>query len=749
MTDQSQPDATPSERRLDGLMHGLRVLRVPLAMGLLTVLVLTVPDQVREIYRILAQERADDYRGYLDPHSWLALASLVALSLVLWQTARKRAEELGWIGAQDAAPQPRTQWMLIWGPRAIATLPLLGAALGSWLSRSGRLEISEKEIEPSLYAVLKLQEGLAWQFDIAAAVCVAVAAVIFIMAAVFERKLAPVGSRSVRRVAFLNNWLLFPPLILGSIILLIYYPVILPQRIGTIPIFALWMASLAVVFALLSTYSRLVGFPILGAIVVLLIVLELSGRSDNHMFRHEVKSPAIQRPGVKDAFLTWVKSRADLESYRKAGKAYPVYIVAAEGGGLYAAFQTAKLLSRMQDLCSSFSQHVFSISAVSGGSLGAAVFAGLTQDLKNEVGPRCLQGLSDAGPVEKAAGDALSRDLLSPVIWATLFPDFLQRFTPHPFSRLDRGYALELALENTWTYAGAKGANYLEGSFFQRCGATGFGCFSGATPSLALNVTNVETGMQMVLSQINFENWPLDQYPKILDTFASGADAVDMSVSTAVGLSARFPWISPAGWYKFPNPPEEGRENPRKRRMSFVDGGYVDSSGVVTASKLARVLGKIAADEPGLPALNIKLIVISAAWMPFERFWIDPPEEKGMSEYVSPFVAALAAWQGRGFSAQSDIVLDLPDKVINMGVYYNFMPLPVGWHLSGLSRRYIEQFKGHPDKCDRDKARPNNSNHATMANSFLFKANCAAAEIVNDLTLPASAAVQGAGKSGT
>ena len=104
--------------------------------------------------------------------------------------------------------------------------------------------------------------------------------------------------------------------------------------------------------------------------------------------------------------------------------------------------------------------------------------------------------------------------------------------------------------------------------------------------------------------------------------------------------------------------------------------------------------------------MDIKLIVISAAWIPFDRFWIDPPRNESLSEYVSPFVAALAAWQGRGYTAQADVTADRLYSVIDMGVYYNFMPLPVGWHLSTLSRKYIDQFKGHPEKCDELKARP-------------------------------------------
>jgi len=520
--------------------------------------------------------------------------------------------------------------------------------------------------------------------------------------------------------------------------LLIYYPVWLPQQLGSIPIFALWMANLAVLFALFWGYSRIIGFPILAVIVALLTAFESSGRTDNHAFRHQVVANGIARPSVEEAFRTWLGSRADLEAYRSAGKPYPIYIVAAEGGGLYAAYQTAKLLGRMQDLCRNFSQHVFVTSSVSGGSLGAAVFSGLAQEYaKNEPAQPCLPSLGDRGQFETAVDGILSKDLLSPVIWATLFPDFLQRFIPYPFPKLDRGYTLELAFEDTWNFKGGPKTNYLQGSFFKLCGADAAACGKGATPALAVNMSNVETGMQMVLSQMDLSNWPLeDGPPRPFDVFSNGAEAVDLPVSTAVGLSARFPWISPQGWYTFNEPGEvlKPGQKPSQRRMSFVDGGYVDNSGVATATKIARLLTYITKKDATLPPVEIKLIVISAAWIPFDRFWIDPPKNESLSEYVSPFVAALAAWQGRGYTAQADVTADRMYSVIDMGVYYNFMPLPVGWHLSTLSRKYIDQFRGNPEKCDEQKAKPSSANHATMAGSYIYQANCSAAKIIKDLT---------------
>jgi len=744
MTDVAPSAETRTERRLDGLLRGFFIIRLPLAMGVLTILAMTLFDQVLEVHRVLTQERATDP---LHPHWLLAVASLIALSLVLWQLARQHAEDAANdIPGENIAPHPLSNWVLRWGPRFIATLPLLGAALGIWLSRLPNLDASETP--PALAEALKAITRLQKDFIVGAATCVGLAMLILVAATVFERKLTPVGSGRARKFAIFNNWLLFPLVIFASIILLVRDPVHLPQLVGTIPIFALWMVNLAVLTGLFARYYRHFGVPILGTLVVLLIGFELFGLTDNHQFRHQPQQASIQRPTVEAAFRTWLASRKDAQAYRNASKPYPVYIVAAEGGGLYAAYQSAKFLGRMQDLCPNFAQHVFSISAVSGGSLGASVFAGLTRTraANGDVKP-CLDRLAGAGDFEARSDRILSRDLLAPVVWGGLFPDFLQRFVPWPIPAFDRARALEFAFEESWRHGAGPDPNPLRSPLFALCGTSDPACSTGPTPALALNVTNIETGMQMVLSPLDFTSIgpPWSGSPKVFDFFSTGVEPVDMPLSTAIGLSARFPWISPAGWYAFtdPNVDKTAGHKPRLRRMSFVDGGYVDNSGVATASKLAQSLAEFHAKEPGLPAIEIKLIMISAAWIPFERFWMDAPNDRAQSELLSPFVAALAAWQGRGYTTQYDLAADPKPgfKLVEAGVYYNFMPLPLGWQLSSLSRGYIDLFKGHPEKCDETQLDRSLENHATLANSYINRANCVAKEIVRDLT-PAGAALK-------
>ena len=217
----------------------------------------------------------------------------------------------------------------------------------------------------------------------------------------------------------------------------------------------------------------------------------------------------------------------------------------------------------------------------------------------NDGAKPCLDKLADRGNFETRADAILSRDLLAPVVWGGLFPDFLQRFIPWPFPAFDRARALEYAFEESWRYAAeTKGAIRSAATCSICAEPAPSACLTGSTPALAFNVSNIETGMQMVLSPLDFTSIgpPWTSSAKVFDFFSTGVDPVDMPLSTAIGLSARFPWISPAGWYAFIDPNEKKPgEKARKRRMSFVDGGYVDNSGVATASKLAQSLGELMA----------------------------------------------------------------------------------------------------------------------------------------------------------
>jgi hypothetical protein len=73
-----------------GLARALSALRAPFAMAGLTILALWLPQQVREVYRVLAQPVAAQ-PSTLQWQWVLAAVSLGLLAIVLWQASREIA----------------------------------------------------------------------------------------------------------------------------------------------------------------------------------------------------------------------------------------------------------------------------------------------------------------------------------------------------------------------------------------------------------------------------------------------------------------------------------------------------------------------------------------------------------------------------------------------------------------------------------------------------------------------------------
>ncbi len=163
-------------------------------------------------------------------------------------------------------------------------------------------------------------------------------------------------------------------------------PPILAQSIGVVAIFALFLVVMVVVLSNLFLLGDRLGVPVISLLVGFALVLTALDWNDNHrvpIIPHTRTAGAPAQLGP--SFLEWYRSRKDLDYYARSDEPYPVFIVAAAGGGAFSAHYTATFLARMQDSCPNFAQHVFAISGVSGGSIGASLFAGLAKlKAKNE-----------------------------------------------------------------------------------------------------------------------------------------------------------------------------------------------------------------------------------------------------------------------------------------------------------------------------------------------------------------------------
>ncbi|MFL6673416.1 MAG: patatin-like phospholipase family protein [Massilia sp.] len=281
----------------------------------------------------------------------------------------------------------------------------------------------------------------------------------------------------------------------------------------------------------------------------------------------------------------------------------PVLVVAAAGGGARAAAHTSAVLAAVDAAtCGAFGDRVFAISGVSGGAVGAALYAAGRTDLASR---RDWADCKQRKPAERSLPliDPLMRvsadDHISAALIRTLFRDLPASLWPG--SRGARDPALADADTRAGTLEQAWGASYskllatmrLQTANNRLTGAERPGT-DGAQPLLLFNATSVQDGRRVMQSNVPF--CPHDSW-----CARAGGSWLGMALD-----SARFPLISPArarnvfGY-------DASLKTAIVTERSVVDGGYYDNSGV--SSLLEVIDGLVAA---GVERRRIVAIVITS-----------------------------------------------------------------------------------------------------------------------------------------
>jgi hypothetical protein len=312
---------------------------------------------------------------------------------------------------------------------------------------------------------------------------------------------------------------------------------------------------------------------------------------------NEGKVPS--RPGLEVALSRWRDQDGAASSTR------PIVFVTTAGGGVRAAYWTAAVLGRLEDCVPDFHKSMFSISAVSGGSLGAAAFTTLvsdqTQSPRNSANctpPIKADEAREMGSHQKFLRVLLSQDYLAPVVRELLIGDVARSLLPwssRELGSIDRGIVLEQSWERAWRIAcdsreiDCSGRTSFETSFAALHGPGSW------LPHLFLNGVHEETGKRLITSSAHVV---AEKFIDAIDFF----DLVnhDVRISTAVLNSARFPIISPSGSLLRRVPPTKavvqsrGAVPPTNNGLltvqsvgHVIDGGYFDNNGTITSQEIA------------------------------------------------------------------------------------------------------------------------------------------------------------------
>ncbi|HEY1192403.1 MAG TPA: patatin-like phospholipase family protein [Gemmata sp.] len=293
----------------------------------------------------------------------------------------------------------------------------------------------------------------------------------------------------------------------------------------------------------------------------------------------------------------------------------PVVLVCVSGGGSRAAAWTMKTLLAIEERFRTHDQiefpyYVRLITGASGGMIAGGMYAASLAAPDKEVGVRRhpLCGGSDPERAVSALSAGMSADVLTPNVHTLVTRDLPSWLLPFHLGRTDRGGIIE----KEWSTA-------LHGQLDQTFGQLKEGEEAGWRPSLIFSPMLVEDGRQLLISNLDLgklvrnrgtllgeranlctEN-PLGGDGRRLlsregvEFFRLFPQARDFRLSTAVRMSASFPYVMPA----VPLP-----TNPPRR---VVDAGYYDNYGVgIAANWLFNHLDWVKEKASGVVIVQIR-----------------------------------------------------------------------------------------------------------------------------------------------
>jgi hypothetical protein len=361
-----------ADSMLSQVSYVIRLQFWPIFFTVLWIVICCVPDQVVEYYSALVQSaRASNSMARS------GLVALAASGFVVPSTISASALALAVLPGSIhlGATRKTAARLTLQLPFALLVASLLAIPLGMLQPRAWRT------LEPDDYPIL----GLVLLGYIAASILIGTFAFFAYRGRLASGAFAIAGSRSRRGVAATAlAALIAAPLAVGTILTPVFgqltgmvvadiadeQPILPYPEFGLFVSLGAFIAALTVTFTSLSyLFRNLIGFPLIPVLFAVAAISSAFDLNDNHKIRETKLTVPVPRLEYPLAFSAWLCSRWDLENFIErpqqcpqpnaeggperskrppaAGGAYPVYIVAAQGGGIYAAYEAALFLARI------------------------------------------------------------------------------------------------------------------------------------------------------------------------------------------------------------------------------------------------------------------------------------------------------------------------------------------------------------------------------------------------------------------
>ncbi|MEM7056084.1 MAG: hypothetical protein AAF557_00720 [Pseudomonadota bacterium] len=643
-------------------------VRIPLVTATVIGLVLAFLGQPQEILLRMAEDlplltTSGDLIDLLSTTDAMSMYLLVLLELSIYAHTRFLLPDTPQlIGPMTTAQVKKARVREIgrnWLPQILAAIPLLGVLHGV---KSIADSVPDDRVANTLNALV-------------AVLFAAHAAVFFIIYRLLE-------SHSWQWSRFWH-WFNIAVRLIGYgatpilLVLFLFSQIDVPRFLGSFGLLVLFGVALVSALSGLTWLGQKLRFPIVTTFVVVGVGMSVTDWNDNHAITVQLP-PALEDKENADqnfpngALNLWSKYRLGVElTFPPIKTEDEVIVVAAQGGGLYAAYHTAMFLAHLQDKNPDTADRVFAVSGVSGGAVGAAVFQIIRRSgaCSRDPAPSDSEGCHT-----RLTRSILRNDFLAPVLAAFLFPDLAARLVPGQLTEdVSRAKALERAFAKSLrevlltermealkkssetplspqelAEASDQVAYEVEAAINTHLLAS-WSPEPGGGPLLLLNATDVGTGQRMLLTRLLLLDGASAPDRRVVRTYAELAgcktanDCVGPTLLTSALISARFPLVTPAATITFSQAQDQPEPLP-VRTVRYVDGGYFENSGIETALDL---IDQIAFYSSGM---SVRLVVLD--FPARTQAEADRERRRYLGELMSPIRAFLAARSARSALAQ-------------------------------------------------------------------------------------------------
>ncbi|MBS1660440.1 MAG: hypothetical protein JST68_05250 [Bacteroidetes bacterium] len=450
---------------------------------------------------------------------------------------------------------------------------------------------------------------------------------------------------------------------------------------------------------LLIRYSLFKKINFVLFVILTAIIVSITTDSDYHSVKTIDTTTPPTTTGLDSYFKQWLLKRKDEIN---GSKTYPVFFVNSYGGGVKAAAFTNLLVTYLDSVMiaqqpdhKSFEHYVFSFSGASGGTIGSAVQCAYRAHHPDSIGSYSTQHFIDF----------YKHDFLTPILGSMFGRDVWASITAQ--DHWDDRSAIQ---EQLWEGFAQRtpGMNTNLSIPFDSIWNTPQNSYE--VPLLFSNTLNVDNGQKGICAPIVLErkDFPGAIFIRSrLDSInAHRGDAPMQTVSLMTGafLSARFPFISPAG-----------KMGPG---FHFMDGGGKDNSGASTSEaifiRLSKEMQQEHAAHPNseLDSLmqKVKFFFVSITNNP--NFVVDPRKlVSNRWEPISPIVGIInSGITGNAIEADRTLQMRYPQNplpntfqsqycsvwisgsCIEYGDKKKYEPvLPLGWQISENSVLRLRQ----------------------------------------------------------